>query len=135
MMRKQGSFTPLLKGNNYTIDFTPINKALSGNRGFTDMDAVSEINGSLLMIEWKNGNAPLPRGQEILFESFIGKNQDSTKFHLGLCVWGNHTKMSVHRVKMWFKKEGKLQVDERPATMESLQGIISRWETIVDKSL
>lgn len=42
-------------------------ECLPGRIAFTDIDAIVEINGNLLLIEWKN-HAELPTGQRILFE-------------------------------------------------------------------
>lgn len=40
---------------------------LPGRIAFTDIDAITEINGNLLVLEWKD-HTELTRGQQILFE-------------------------------------------------------------------
>ena len=133
---KQYSGIAKLVGNNYTINHEPFNDALKRKRGMTDMDGVAEIGGSLFLLEWKNGNSPLRRSQEILFENFIGRN-GSDYFDVAVCVWGQHKNseglMEVHKAKMWYKKNGRLRTAVyENATVETIQNLLKRWEVQAD---
>ena len=49
------------------LRFRLLSDCLPGRIAFTDIDAITEINGNLLLLEWKD-HTELTRGQRILFE-------------------------------------------------------------------
>lgn len=49
------------------LKFRLLSDCLPGRIAFTDIDAITEINGNLLLLEWKE-HTELTRGQRILFE-------------------------------------------------------------------
>ena len=49
------------------LKFRRLSDCLPGRIAFTDIDAITEINGNMLVLEWKD-HTELTRGQRILFE-------------------------------------------------------------------
>ncbi|MBC7353259.1 MAG: hypothetical protein H5U08_12930 [Thermogutta sp.] len=91
---------------------------LPGRIAFTDIDAITEINGHLLVLEWKD-HTELPKGQRILFE----------RLTLGcpatvLVIEGDAEQMSVVSIRMVWR--GVIWPPE-PADLDRLRREIQAW--------
>jgi hypothetical protein len=52
----------------HRLNFAEFYDALPGRISFTDIDAITEVEGKALMMEWKSRLGDLPAGQRIMFE-------------------------------------------------------------------
>lgn len=90
-----------------------------GNINFSDVDAIVEISGNALMMEWKDYGVPLPKGQEIMYER-LSKYGPITV----LCVAGDAETMEVRQQGVFHKGKWSGWKD---ADMEDVQTKIRAW--------
>ena len=96
-------------------------KCLPGKCAFGDVDAMAEINGNFLLLEFKSGEPrELSIGQRLTFER-LTKLSDKIRV---VVVCANSETMEVRAVQLIWR--GKIYPWEI-ATTESLQERISRW--------
>lgn len=90
-----------------------------GRINFGDVDAIVEINGKGLILEWKCYSTNIPMGQKIMYERLTKSGLISV-----LAVHGSAETMDVKEF-CWFK-EGK-QSHWWPATINSIKKEIMNW--------
>jgi hypothetical protein len=84
----------------HRLNFAEFYDALPGRISFTDIDAITEVSGKALMMEWKSRFGDLPAGQRIMFERLtrgkvfsvlcVVKNADTNAVtHIGKFFDGN----------------------------------------------
>jgi len=90
-----------------------------GRINFGDVDAIVEINGKGLMLEWKEGRQELKTGQRLMYERLT-----KTKLLTILVVSGNAENMNVDGLMVWFagKTDGWKLYD-----FNSLKQRIKNW--------
>ena len=91
---------------------------LPGKIAFSDVDAIVEIGGNFLMIEWKS-HGDVPRGQRILFQR-LTQFAPVTVF----IVEGDAETMEVDSIR--FVSEGKME-DPFQADQTKLRELITQW--------
>jgi len=96
-----------------------------GQINFGDVDAIVEINGKGLMLEWKEGKQELKTGQRLMYER-LTKTQLLTIF----VVSGNAEIMAVDGLMIWFL--GKTDGWEQ-STLDILKQRIKKWVQWVQK--
>lgn len=111
--QKQGCFNQKKR-----VKFRLLSDCLPGRIAFTDIDAITEIKGNLLLLEWKD-HTELPKGQRILFE----------RLTLGcpatvLVIEGDAEQMSVVSIRMVWR--GVIWPPE-PADLDRLRREIQAW--------
>ena len=92
---------------------------LPGRIAFSDIDAVTEICGNLLFLEWKEHQG-ICKGQEILFKQMTRLGSASV-----LIVEGNAELMTVESLR--FVWNGKISPPE-PADLDVLRRQIIGWK-------
>lgn len=90
-----------------------------GRISFGDVDAIVEINGFALMLEWKSDTIDLPRGQQIMYRR-ITKGKRITVIVLCGCA----ETMRIDYMGWIF--DGCSQEPER-ATLDDAKSAISAW--------
>lgn len=70
---------------------------LPGRIAFSDVDAVTEVAGNALCLEWKSDVMPIPTGQRIMWERLT-----RTKMLSVLCVVGDAGTMEVSHTARFF---------------------------------
>jgi len=120
------SFTPMLWdcerqgcfNKKKRLKFEVFADCLPGKISFSDIDAIVEINGNLLIMEWK-GHSNVPVGQKIMFKQI-------TRFcpALILVVEGNAEDMSVSRIQTVWHGEFLPAIE---AGIEQLVTKINKW--------
>ena len=91
---------------------------LPGRNAFTDLDAITEINGNLLVLEWKD-HRRLHTGQRILFERMTALCPATV-----LIVEGDaEAKEVVSNTPVW---AGRIGLPE-PGDFQSLRTMVSAW--------
>ena len=91
---------------------------LPGRIAFSDVDAIVEINGNLLLLEWKD-HQEISRGQRILFERMTRLCPATV-----LVVEGDAETMDVGSIRtIW---NGTISIAE-PADVELLRRYIRDW--------
>ena len=91
---------------------------LPGSIAFTDVDALVEIKGNLLLLEWKD-HGVLSRGQRILFERMTLLCPATV-----LIVEGDAEEMAVSSIRTAW--EGRIDPAQQ-ADFEGLRRDIQRW--------
>jgi hypothetical protein len=79
----------------HRLKFHVFKDCFPGKISFTDIDGIVEINGLVLMLEWKSSDSPLPTGQKIMFERLSKKD---------ICVfvvYGNAENMEVYKLMQY----------------------------------
>lgn len=99
--------------------FEMLNDVLPGKIGFTDIDAIVEINGRGLMIEWKGIGVLIPKGQEIMFRRLTSRGALTV-----FVVEGHAYNMTVESLQAIDDGEIKPKV---PATLDTLRDWIIYW--------
>lgn len=66
----QGCFNDM-----HRLKFKTLNKCLPGSCCFTDIDAITEVNGHFLLLEMKHPSGRIPDGQSILFKQMTKSNK------------------------------------------------------------
>jgi hypothetical protein len=92
---------------------------LPRNAGFSDMDAITEIGGRGLLMEWKHPGAPILEAQRLLL---LRLTKD--RFLTAIFVWGDAETMTVERY--WVFWNGK-QLDPVVGGFDKLCGRIKGW--------
>lgn len=91
---------------------------LPGRIAFSDVDAIVEINGNLLLLEWKD-HQEINRGQRILFERMTRLCPATV-----LVVEGDAEDMAVSSIRtIW---NGAIRESE-PGNLEKLRQYIREW--------
>ena len=90
-----------------------------GKINFSDVDGIVEISGNALMLEWKDKNVPIPKGQAIMYER-LSKHGPITV----MCVAGDAETMEVYQYGIFHK--GKFS-GWKDADMELIQDKIRKW--------
>jgi len=100
------------------LKFAAFHGCLPGRIAFTDVDGLVEINGNLLLLEWKDHQG-LSTGQRILFERL-------TRFCPAavFVVEGNAESMAVESVSTAW--EGRIDPPE-PCDLAGLREMIRDW--------
>lgn len=101
------------------LKFKILDENLPGKIGFSDIDAITEVNGHFLILEWKPCIGDLPLGQKIMFERMT-KGKRFTVF----VVAGDAEGMNVESICTIF--DGKIKAWAK-STIEVLQKRISNW--------
>ena len=106
------------------LKFDKLAPFFSGNISPTDLDGATEINGYLLIVEWKESPMPLSAGQRIAFE-----NMTRGDTVLVIVVAGNaETMTDITHLAYVVRGEFK---PWRPATFDDLERACRRWERMV----
>ena len=107
----------------HAIKYGAFNDCLPGKIAFTDLDGIVEINGSVLVVEWKSTTV-LPIGQQLLIER-LALNNYITTCH----VVGDAQEMSVslYRFCCPDKKLGLRWSEWVEADIGDLRKAIRRW--------
>lgn len=92
---------------------------LPGKIGFGDIDAITEIGGNALLLEWKEVPKPLATGQRLMYERLTADGR-LTAFLLA----GDARQMGMTHCA-WYLK-GQL-TPWQPATLDYAQRWITRW--------
>lgn len=90
-----------------------------GRINFGDVDAIVEISGKGLMLEWKEGKQELKTGQRLMYER-LTKTQLLTIF----VVSGNAETMIVDGLMIWFS--GKTD-GWKPSDLEAVKLRVKKW--------
>ena len=90
-----------------------------GRINFGDVDAIVEINGKGLMLEWKEGQQKLKFGQLLMYER-LTKTQVLTVY----VVSGNAKTMVVDGLMIWFAGKGGIW---NSATLDIMKQRIKDW--------
>jgi len=90
-----------------------------GRINFGDVDAIVEINGKGLMLEWKEGQQELKRGPLLMYERLT-----KTKLLSVFVVSGNAETMVVDGIMVWFSGKGEKW---KSATLDILKRCIRKW--------
>ena len=94
-------------------------ECLPGKIAFSDIDAITEINGKFLLLEWKSYAGSIPLGQKIMFERMT----DNGKFSVFI-IKGNAKTMKVDSMSVvWKGKVGNFN----ETNLEGLKERISKW--------
>jgi len=73
-----------------------------GRINFGDVDAIVEIGGQFLLLEWKEFTAELPTGQRIMYRRLTGDEH-----FVVLVVVGDAETMAVEGIQAWEKGRAK----------------------------
>jgi hypothetical protein len=90
-----------------------------GKISFGDVDAIVEINGQTLMLEWKSDDRAIKTGQRIMFET-LTKEKTMTV----LVVVGNAETMQVEKYLVFFEGRQSKWFD---ASLLDVKEFIQRW--------
>lgn len=93
-----------------------------GRIGMGDIDGIVEINGHVLIMEWKSNDAPLPTGQRILFERLTRISSEITV----VIVVGDSDTMEVKGMTVF--SNGRPSPNEKIGT-DALKERFKRWTT------
>src|SRR5574343_1182830 len=111
---KQGCFN---KKNRPKIEIFA--ECLPGKIAFSDVDAITEINGNFLILEWKSFEGQIPTGQKIMYERLT---QDK-KFTV-VVIHGNAETMEVKSILVF---SGGKNLGWCSCTIDDLKNKIKRW--------
>lgn len=101
----------------HRLDFSQWYDCLPGRISFSDIDAITEVAGNFLILEWKSNVGELPTGQRIMFERMTR----SSPFTV-ICAAGEKSK-PVSAQLFW---KGKSQ-EWQTTTAADLKARIKRW--------
>jgi hypothetical protein len=99
--------------------------ALPRKLTMSDIDAVAEVNGHLLFMEWKSFKGDLPVGQRIMFQRLTEASDKITV----VVVHGDCETMSVENI---MGIHGGKFSEWKPCDLEELFDRVKRWSTRVD---
>ena len=104
------------------FDDMGMNAALPGSRCFTDVDALTNVDGSFLLQEWKDWAEPGPLsvGQDLLYRALTRTCPNIQV----LAVLGSTQAGSCHHVSRY---EGGRQTKWKPYTLDQLNEWTRRW--------
>lgn len=103
-----------------TPDWGFLDSSFSGRIRVTDIDGAVEVNGHLLLLEWKGEGVPLLRGQEIMFQQITKANNITVFLVHGDPVESKPTELAVY----WNGIAGKLEKCDK----DKLQQRCRDWE-------
>ena len=106
---------------NLRMDFKTFYRSLPGNISFTDIDGLVEINGNLLVIEWKSCEGELKTGQRRAFEAMTQHCRTIVILVLGKAG----ESMVAERAKICVC--GRFEKDWREVTTRDLQNLVRAW--------
>lgn len=112
--KQQGCFN-----EKHRLKFGVFYGSLPGSISFSDVDAITEVAGNALIIEWKAKPGVLPLGQKIMFERLT-----TGKVISALCVAGDAETMSATHIAKFF--DG-FMTPWKEATTKELNDTIKRW--------
>lgn len=94
-------------------------ECLPGKIAFSDIDAISEVNGFFLLLEWKSYRGDLPIGQRIMFERMTS----SARFTV-LVVVGDAETMGVECAAIIYAGRNR---GFHSSSLEDVKEHIRRW--------
>ena len=100
-------------------DLTVFDDCFPGNMSMGDMDGWIEVNDHYLLLELKSGDAPVPTGQEIMFERLTRRREFTV-----LVINVDNPGWNIRSVKYY--RHGVCH-DDDVTTMEQLKDKIARW--------
>ena len=109
-----------------TPDWGFSDNAFSKKIRVSDIDGSVEVNGCLLLLEWKGSGVPLTMGQEIMFKKATIKNRGITVFIIN----GNAETTTVEHLKIICVGEIKEDID---IDNDGLNEKFKEWEAFVNK--
>jgi hypothetical protein len=95
-------------------------ECLPGRIAFSDVDGIVEINGNLLVLEWKNGRY-VPRGQALLYSRWTANSPT-----VAILVVGDAQHMTVDEVA--YVAGGKIG-EWQTTDLAGLKALIADWST------
>ena len=96
-------------------------ECLPGKSGFADIDAITEIGGYFLLMEWKDGRGAVQVGQSIML-----KEMAKTGRFTSLIVVGQTENMKVQEIKI-YNEDGIS--DWMPCNLSELKNYVRNWAT------
>lgn len=90
-----------------------------GRISFGDVDAIVEINGNALLLEWKSDRNDLPKGQEIMYKRLTRSSPLSV-----LVVVGDASTMAVTAMGDFFRGN---YTPVRPCSIDDVRAAIASW--------
>lgn len=118
---KRGCFNTLKRPK---IEF--LAEALPRRMAFSDVDAITEYRGHILMIEWKSFVGPIPTGQNIMFMRITAPGRMTRV----VVVVGNAETMEVTNCLVY--ADGRASPWEE-CTLDGLKDRIREWVNDVDE--
>lgn len=98
---------------------------LGGRRGFGDIDAITERNGYVLILEFKHPNAlRVPMGQHILLTKLTAIGDGDIT---AIVIWGERDRPQMAQI--YDRGEAGKRF---PITEEALHNLIRRWDAYAD---
>lgn len=85
----------------------------------TDIDGLVERNGKFLVLETKSPGVTIPKGQEIMFKSFV-----RVSGAVVIVIWGQ--KNNPEKIKVFSRKHPD-GFDIQSANMEYLRRLVATW--------
>lgn len=107
------------------LKFGAFDGVFSARRSFSDIDAIIEINGHALVMEWKQSQGTLPIGQHIMFERLTRSCPLTV-----IVVDGDAETMTVRAMMVY--KCGVISEPWRPADMDALRERLRQWNYVAD---
>ena len=102
-------------------------ECLPGKIAFSDVDAITEVNGRALVIEWKGAPTALSIGQSLMWKRFT-KTCDFTV----LCIAGDAETMDISHIRWCYG--GVWDSHWQTADMQHVKDMISEWGAEAMKS-
>lgn len=96
-------------------------RCLPGRIAFSDVDAITEVAGHFLLLEWKSYKGELPVGQRIMFERMTSRCNG--RFSV-LIVVGDAETMEVESVALIYDGRNRGFED---SSLEDVRARITRW--------
>jgi hypothetical protein len=97
-----------------------------GNINFGDIDAIVEINGNALILEWKSERTTLPRGQEMMYRRLTKSSPLSV-----LIVVGDANSMEIASLGSFFRG---IYQEPVSSTNDELRLSIKNWVLCAQKN-
>lgn len=96
---------------------------LPGKISFGDVDAIVEVGGHFLMMEWKPSMNPLSMGQSIMYERLTQQKNWSV-----IIVAGDAETMQIDGMASYVHQDGgSVFIDWEDCTLDELKSRIERW--------
>ena len=106
-----------------TPDWGFLDSAFSGKIRIGDIDGIVEVNGKLLILEWKTEDAPITTGQEIMFKHIATANKLITV----LVIWGDPEETIPKKSQLFFNGEVRPKIK---ADNKTIYTICKDWEAM-----
>lgn len=107
----------------YRLKFNAFAGCFPRNINFTDVDALVEIGGRFLMIEWKSPGATVSYAQDRAFKAFTARE------NIVIVVYGDAEMMAVQSFGFYASSEYHKAI---PATLEDLRARLKSWAVFAD---